>query len=59
MIYTSNENQNDMQLADEVSFEIYFGKIRKIKFPNIILELFDGTFRNFQKMMIGIGLLYS
>ena len=36
-----------MQLADDVSFEIYFRKIGEIKFQKITPEFFDGTFRDF------------
>ena len=53
-----------MRLADEVNFEIYFGKIGEIKFPKNHSGIFDGTFQffflgNFRKIMIGIGLLHQ
>ena len=32
-----------MQLADEVSFEVYFGKVGEIKFKKILPKYFDGN----------------
>ena len=48
-----------MHLADEVSFEIYSGKIGEIKLPKNNSKIFDGRFffRKFQKIKIGIGLM--
>ena len=48
-------------MADEVIYEIYFGKIGENKFPKNHSEIFDETFQDFfhekfQRMMIGIGL---
>ena len=42
MFYTTNESQKNMQLADEVSFEIFFGKIGEIRFPKNHSGIFDG-----------------
>ena len=39
-ICTSNESKNSMELAVEVSFEIYFGKIREIMFQKYHSEIF-------------------
>jgi hypothetical protein len=47
MIFISNKSQNNMQLADEVIFEIYFRKFEKLSFQRIIPKFFDGTFRDF------------
>ena len=49
-----------MKFADDFSFNIYFGKIKKDKFQKINPEFFDRTFHNlvsekFQKMLLGIG----
>ena len=50
-----------MQMVDELSFEIYFGKIEEIKFPKksflIFLTALSEIFFSgkFQEMMIGIG----
>ena len=36
-----------MQLADDVSLDIYIGKVGEIKFPKNNLEFFDGIFQDF------------
>ena len=51
-----------MQLADDVSFEIYFENIGEISFKEIIPNFFDRTsdifFGKFRKIIIGIGLIF-
>ena len=49
LIYTTNENENNMQFADEVCFGIYYRKKGEIKFnkktfPNYLKELSDDFF---------------
>ena len=38
-----------MQLADDVTFEIYFEKIGEIKFPKTLLNFFDKPFQKVPK----------
>ena len=40
MIYTPSESYNNMQLADEVSLEIYFWKLGENKFQKNNSEIF-------------------
>ena len=46
-IYTSNECKNNIRLADEVSFQIYFEKIGEIKFQKIVSKFLDWTLQDF------------
>ena len=64
MIYTSNKSKNYMPLANEISFEIYFGKIEEIKFSKNHSRTFWRNFPRFfsgefWKIMVGIWLLWS
>jgi len=48
MIYTSNGSSSNIQLADDVGYEIYFEKNGEIKFQKNHSEIFfGGSFRGF------------